>query len=109
MSSKVSGVLALIGKWLLVPAVFGLVGYYIVGPRLGLTEVAKSTPQFHQPADGSESETPKFSGEPEVNVEVQKPVKRSTFTRKKKKKPEPSLEPANTPPLAEPPPEHDNP
>lgn len=109
MSSKVSGVLALIGKWLLVPAVFGLVGYYIVGPRLGLAETAKPAPQIQRATDESEPETPKFTGEPEVNVEVQKPVRRSTFTRKKKKKPEPPLEPANTPPLAEPPPGDDNP
>jgi hypothetical protein len=63
-------------KWLLVPLALLGVGYFVVGPRIGNTDLLPHTgpPQATTPSSSSDSvddpEKPKRKGEPQVEVSV---------------------------------------
>lgn len=93
--------LIFVAKWLIVPILFGLLGYYVIGPMVNATPAAKTVPvQSGEPEEAPiESTSPKkITGEPSVEVIVEKPKKsqkiRSSSKRRssepsKKQEPEP--------------------
>ncbi len=69
------GLLYLTVKWLVIPAGFFLLGYYVVGPRLGSTgaEMLAKLAQRHAREEaagpaGTASEEPKYDGPPDIDV-----------------------------------------
>lgn len=95
MAGKVGPIVGHFAKWLVVPIVFGLIGYFVIGPRIGGAPV-ESEPTFPETISqgGTVENWKQFSGEPEVSVQVAKPVKKSSFSRRPKKREAPVEPPA---------------
>ena len=89
MAVKPSSIIWLFCKWLLVPIILGLAGFFIIGPRIPGT-MPTVDPQLTDPDTAAAPIEPtakaaKFA-EPKVDVEVDQGSK-SKFGRKRKKKP----------------------
>lgn len=100
--------LIFVAKWLIVPILFGLLGYYIIGPMVNASPATKAAPS--QPVE-PESVSPeplsskKITGEPSVEVIVEKPKKSQKIRSSSKRRatePPKSQEPAPVEPAPEP-------
>lgn len=94
--------LVFVAKWLIVPILFGLLGYYVVGPMVNAAPATKTAAT--QPVESAEPEpeptaSRKFTGEPAVEVIVEKPKKSKKIRsgpKKRSTEPTKKEEPAPT-------------
>lgn len=103
---KAVPILALTAKWLLVPALFGVAGYYIVGPQIGA--VAPKTASAQTAPNPLDDPAPKFTGKgPDVEIKSRRGAsftgtKKTTKRRRKKKKAPPTTTTTDAPAAASP-------
>lgn len=91
MAVRPSSLIWLVVKWMAVPILVGLLGYYVVAPRLGAPAAPSSVLSTAEVPQNEVPEAPrlstKFSGEPIVEVSVRKPERSKKIRRGAKKKP----------------------
>ncbi|MFN8219245.1 MAG: hypothetical protein U0S12_03825 [Fimbriimonadales bacterium] len=91
MAVRPSSLIWLVVKWMAVPILVGLLGYYVVAPRLGAPAAPPTASSTEEVPQAEAPEAPKlstkFSGEPIVEVSVRKPERSKKIRRGSKKKP----------------------
>ncbi len=91
MASKLGPILKLTGMWLLVPAALAALGYYVIGPRLGVDNQPDKAPAPSTSEPTDDSGSARNYSEPKIEVSVKKGTTisaRDIRPPKKKKKPE---------------------
>lgn len=91
MASKLGPILKLTGMWLLVPAALAALGYYVIGPRLGVDSATEKAPAPSTSEPENEPSSARNYSEPKIEVSVKKGSTisaRDIRPPRKKKKPE---------------------
>lgn len=100
MASKLGPILKLTGMWLLVPAALAALGYYVIGPRLGVDNQPEKATAPSSPEPSDETGSARNYTEPKIEVSVKKGTTisaRDIRPPRKKKKTEPKPPEASAP------------